>query len=254
MRLLKFLSVLLISAFTFFVAPGIKGLRAEEPQILHVSEPVDQLPSLLELMELTKKPVEAPKVECQSNPKLKTDRCVPKYRLSADINEDSTKPAIAWIEAANKAGADELLLEINTDGGEVPSGFELARAIEESDAPVTCVIDGNAISMGFYILQSCEKRVMTRRSRLMAHEPSWAFGASGHPNDWKAYADNLKTLADTFGYWCAHRLKVSLKEYHARVDGNQQWWLEADAAKKVGAVDEIIDTVKALHKQLLHKK
>src|SRR5688572_23201044 len=44
-----------------------------------------------------------PVVQCQSVDD--SDKCVPKYRLSDEINDQSTQRAIRWIEVANKAGA-----------------------------------------------------------------------------------------------------------------------------------------------------
>lgn len=258
MRLFKLLVVSLLTAFTFFVAPGISGLRAQEPQTLQPPSSAPAItprgPSLFELLAALEEEPALPVVECVSDARFKTDRCVPKYRFSEGVSDRAAKKAVAWIEAANKAGADEILLEINTGGGSVPAGFEISRAIEDSNAPVTCVVDGEAASMGFYVLQSCEKRLMTRRSRLMAHEPSLTGMMGGNPNDWQSITDNIKATAETMAWWCWHRLKVSRKFYDEKTVGSKQWWVLVDEAKKIGAVDDEVESVKLLHQQMLHGK
>lgn len=255
MRFLKLLVAVAVVAFTFLVAPGIAGLRAQEPQKVVPQAPiVPKAPSILDLLEAAEEPEPKPVVTCVSDPKVGNDRCVPKYRFSDHVDDKSTKRAIDWIKAANEAGADAILFEINSGGGSVPAGFELARAIEDSDAPVTCVVDGDAASMAFYLLQSCEKRMMTKRSRLMAHEPSLGGFMGGNPNNWQSLTDNLKTTAETMAYWCWHRLKISRKAYDEKTTGGKQWWFLSDEAKKVGAVDEIADSVKGVHKKMLGQK
>lgn len=184
-------------------------------------------------------------VEC-----VKGEKCVPTHRIATEIDEASTAKAIKWIEAANKAGASALLLEMNTPGGSVPDGFELAKAIENSAAPVSCVIDGEGASMGFYLLQSCEKRYMTKRSKLMAHEPALSGQMRGTPNQWQAITDMLKAERDALAEHCAARLKVSLKYYHSRTDGGQMWWMTHVEATKVAAVDEVVKSVKDLLQQM----
>jgi ATP-dependent protease ClpP protease subunit len=169
------------------------------------------------------------------------------------VNVDSVKKAIAWLDDAARAKPDAIVFEINTGGGSTVAGFELAKAIESSSTPITCVVDGEAASMGFYILQSCPVRAMTRRSSLMAHEVSFTIHGRGQPNFWRSIADWIKAHNDAFAEHCAHRLKITLAEYHARTDGGKMWWLNWEEALKVGAVDVVVDSVveveKALKKQ-----
>jgi ATP-dependent protease ClpP protease subunit len=201
------------------------------------------------LADMLKKAPAAPVVVCQSI--NGSDKCVPKYRLSDEINEQSTGRAIKWIEAANAAGADELLLELNTPGGSVDDGFELARAIEESEAPVTCVVDGDAASMGAYILESCGQRYMTRRSKIMFHEPSLSGNMRGTPNQWQAITDMLKATREAIAEHCVSRLKVTMAEYRNKTEGGKMWFLNWREAGAVAAVDGIVESVKKLHGKML---
>src|SRR5581483_5373793 len=82
-------------------------------------------------------------------------------KIDTVINDDT---AAAWIgqilEAAEKN--DYVTIELNTPGGSNYVGFKLAKAIEECGKPTICVVDGMAQSFGFYLLQSCSIRAMTK--------------------------------------------------------------------------------------------
>lgn len=243
-------------AFAFLAGTAGNILASPKPQYADPVEPKFEPEHNITLAELLGADDEDPDpvVECKSDAKEQNDRCVPYLRFSDEVNQKTSKHIVKWIEAANKAGADELLLEINTPGGSVPDGFEVSRAIEDSDAPVTCIVDGDADSMGFYILQSCTNRIMTPRSKLMAHEPAIGGMAHGQPNFWIGLAEMMKAERDSLAIHCQHRLKVSLAEYHKRTDGGLMWWMLSNDAKKFGAIDGVKDSVKKFHKELLHKK
>lgn len=92
-------------------------------------------------------------------------------RLTGEVDEDTAKATIVSLAALREMHAEAVVLEINSEGGEVEAGFVIAKAIEDSQAPVHCVVDGEALSMAYFILQSCDTRSITPRSKLMAHNP-----------------------------------------------------------------------------------
>jgi ATP-dependent Clp protease protease subunit len=245
---MKRVLVLLLGLFTFLAAPQIPTLRTASAAVVAatVNGPDPDIMKILEALE-KKDEVE---VSCESMDG--NDKCVPSYRFNEEVDESSAGRAIRWIQAANEAGADELMIEINTPGGSVPDGFELARAIENSEAPVTCVVDGDAASMGFYLLQSCDYRAMTKRSKLMAHEPALGGSFRGQPNQWEAIAQMMKAERDALAEHCNHRLNITLQRYHELTDGGKMWWLLHEEAKKVAAVDEVVKSVRSMHEKMLH--
>jgi ATP-dependent protease ClpP protease subunit len=100
-------------------------------------------------------------------------RQIPHIVLSTEIDSEVAEQTVAIFTMIN-AEPDRfpaVLFEINSPGGSV-AGFRIAKALEDSEVPVVCVVDGLAASMAFYILQSCDTRLMTGHSLLMAHEPS----------------------------------------------------------------------------------
>ena len=242
---MKRLAVLFLMCFTFLWAPQIPTLRTA-----FADEHAAKLPPELEA--LLNQSMPAPVVVCVSG--SSAPKCVPHYRFNDEVNGVSVHSAIAWIEAANEAGAAEILFEINSPGGSVPDGFELIKAIENSEAPVTCLVDQDALSMGSAILEACDHRAMVRRAKLMFHEPALSGQMGGQPNQWAAIAAMMKAEAEMLAEHCVHRMKISLKEYHAKTDGSQMWFLNHREAMKVGAIDEVVVSARSLLKRMQESK
>lgn len=170
---------------------------------------------------------------------------VPLIKFYTQVDEDSVNQAIDLIKAADDANVEAIIIEFNTPGGSVPDGFRLAKVIENNKIPVQCIVDGEAASMGFYLLQSCQYRAMTKRSILMAHEPSLGGIVSGQPTRWENIYNMMKALANAMAEHCSARLTVSAEEYKSRTVGGREWWLNWEEAKTVNAVDGVITSTKS---------
>lgn len=179
---------------------------------------------------------------------------VPHLRLNGEVNEDSRAKLIAELDQVNKDGASVIVLEINTPGGIIDEGFEMTKAIENSKAPVQCIVDGMAASMGFYILQGCSTRIMTTRSLLMAHEPATGGGIGGQPDVFKTMWTRLTKLWEVMARFEVHRMKISAKELLEKTSHGQEWWIDCDEAKQIGAVDVVVDSVNDTIKLYEHGK
>lgn len=189
-------------------------------------------------------------LRCSSRP------CVMSLRFDKRVGTDTVDPIVNLIALANHANADRVILEISTEGGEVTAGFDLVKAIEGSRAPVTCVVDYKAYSMGFFILQACAERVMTYRSSLMAHEVR-----EQTVNEVTVYADRLQSLADSlrvlsrgFAEHCARRMKVSLPEYLSHVGGAKDWYMDWEQALAAHAVDRVVTAPREVYETYAHPK
>lgn len=168
---------------------------------------------------------------------------VPKITFADEVNGESVAAAIDLINQANEAGAKAIIFEIDTPGGEIGTGFRLARAIEESKAPVVCVVDDSALSMGMYLLQSCKVRIMTKRSSLMIHEAGMGGMVMGHEVTWRNIAEALKAINKAMFEHVARRMTVKPEWIADKCRGGSQWWLNWDEALKVHAVDYVVTSV-----------
>ncbi len=191
------------------------------------------LPSPEELMTLLRgEPDEAEaSTKCPA-----TGHCVLYQRLDGPVEPERLAPIMETLKEA-KAG-QIVMLDINTPGGSVSAGFELEKALESTPAEVFCVVDGNAYSMGFFLLQSCQHRVMTKRSNLMAHEPL-EFTQGPTPltlNTLEGMTADLSATARGLAEQAIARLKMTYEQYVAKTRG-KNWFLAWPEAQAVSAVD-----------------
>lgn len=136
--------------------------------------------------------------------------------------------------------ADVIVLVLDTPGGYVAPARRAARAIETSATPIICLVDGNAMSAGFYILQSCAVRLMTPRSVLMAHEARVAI--QGEPNDAKDQIAGLDAVNMAMAWQNCRRLTIPIETCVASYRGHD-WFIPAGQALLIGAIDDLVPTV-----------
>lgn len=159
---------------------------------------------------------------------------VPIVLLNGAIDDDM---ATAFVQAFTAIGAvQRIVVEINSPGGGVDAGFLIARTMERSAARIYCIVDGDADSMAFYILQSCDVRAMTYRSVLMAHGPSLGLQGYFNRGATRSLLRRTEVLERALFEHMAHRLTIGREEFLRRIaDG--AWWMNFDEADQVGAVD-----------------
>jgi ATP-dependent protease ClpP protease subunit len=176
--------------------------------------------------------------------------CVPSYSLDESISEEEAEIFTKWLDKANALKPKAIVVLINTHGGSVDAGYDMIKAIEDSEAPVTCLVDIRAYSMGFAILQACDKRLMTKRSALMAHEIKMGGLIFGGKQTFGNIQKHLEVNDEAFSEQCAAKLKISLEEYRKRVAGGRDWFMAHKEAVEVGAVDGVAVSPKQLKEKL----
>lgn len=194
-----------------------------------------------------------------------TDRYwVPHLSFQGQINPTSSEELVKQLQRVEAAVADTedggtrtpdaVLLEINSGGGSVPAGFQIGKAIEDISVPVICVVDGDdgAQSMAYWVLQSCDVRVMTRRSVLMLHQPSLnLFGFGGQENDWRDKADSLRVLNRALLEHAARRMSVSVDEAQERTR-DRDWFFDWRDGLRYRAVDGVVTSVAEIRSSYEH--
>ena len=72
---------------------------------------------------------------------------------------------------------EELVLEINSIGGNVDAAAEIYSLIESTQNPTRAVIQSLAASAASYMIQSCDRVEISLPAQMMIHlASSWAFG------------------------------------------------------------------------------
>lgn len=243
-----FLSPIVAALALLFTGHYVSTITQITPPAI-VAKTGDQQPDIDEVIKkLFAKDEEAPAKLKIVKPKLEQgEHWVPIVRFTnTGINKSSVDKVSEIIQAVNDAGAEAIVLEISTLGGEVPSGYEFGRAIERSHAPVYCVVDGDAASMGFYVLQSCDVRLMTKRSVLMIHEPHIQGPEVGTANIYRNYEQLLHAATEAMLEHEAVKMKVSREVIRKHIENGQDWNILWEEALKIGAVDKIAPSVEAV--------
>ncbi|OZD48640.1 hypothetical protein CH252_19120 [Rhodococcus sp. 06-1477-1B] len=140
---------------------------------------------------------------------------------------------MARVLDALPASVEQIVLRINSPGGEVWEAMAILSMLGAHRATVTAVVDGIAASAASFIAAGCAETVMSKGSQMMLHSPlciSW-----GNAADMRKTADFLDVM------------EASCIEIYTEKAGNRNWpellaaetWLTAAAAVELGLADRI---------------
>lgn len=127
----------------------------------------------------------------------------------------------------------QIILRINSPGGEVFEGVSILNMFRAHKASVTAVVDGLAASAASFIAAGCDETVMSPGTQMMIHSPIvFAFGN----------ATDLRKTADVLD-----GLESSIVEIYTAKAGEKDWatlladdtWLTASEAVDLGLADRV---------------
>lgn len=195
----------------------------------------------LALTSLLALPLAAP-VARAADPRTKGDPVVLSQRIidiSGAISFDSMKKAQKELLDLASQGDEPIWIRINSPGGSVDAGLILIDTFKAVKAPVHCIVESSAYSMGAIILSYCDKRYGLPHATFMLHEAS--YGTSGEDPQNRSKLDFLTKYLDRMHEEIAKNIKMDLKKYRARI--RDAWWMLADEAKSVGLIQEVITNI-----------
>lgn len=170
---------------------------------------------------------------------------VPVLDLNTEVSDASVNPLIKEIALDNQDGAEAIILRINSPGGSVSAGELMDAALQDSKAPIICLVNGGmAASMAYYLLQSCDigNRVMTKDSILMAHSP--ADQAQGQPAHIRQFLKMLDALDEAMIEHMCEKTHLSFHAFKAKIAHDQEYWMTWREAMRIGAVDYTVNSSK----------
>lgn len=138
--------------------------------------------------------------------------------------------ALAEIDAA------EILLRVNSPGGDVFDGTAMYNALVDHPAYVTCRVEGLAASAASFIAQAADRVVMGRGAELMIHDASGF--CIGNAADMGEMAAILDRVSDGIAGIYHDRAGGSAKSWRDTMRGEQ--WYTADEAVTAGLADEVM--------------
>lgn len=181
--------------------------------------------------------------------KIDTSRLV---ILRGMVREDRTVPIVQDMIRMEKANNRKpIYLILRTSGGYVVHGNDLINAMESIKAPIICIIDQKAYSMGAVISSFCDKVYMHKRASLMFHE-SW-YGKEGYTSQMESFAKFLQRQSVEEDMDLYHKIIFRMKRkgvtpiitfeqyiYMTKVE----WWLTPVQAMESGLIDGVLNNLK----------
>jgi ATP-dependent protease ClpP protease subunit len=182
-----------------------------------------------------------------------TDRRRDWYRIEAKAD---TKAAEVWIYdaigadffgdgvsaksfAAELKGidAEQIVLHLNTPGGDAFQGLAIYNALKDHPAKVTVSVDGLAASAGSFIAQAGDRIRMNRGAQMMIHDA--AGFAMGNAADMTKLAEVLDKTSTSLAEIYASRAGGTVDDWREAMRAES--WYTATEAVDAGLADEMVN-------------
>lgn len=148
---------------------------------------------------------------------------------------DNTPPA-AVKKAIGEAGGDDITFMINSGGGDVFAGIEICYMIQSYAGNTTADIAGLCASIATVIACGADKVRGTAAMQYMIHNVSC--GAYGDYNIMDKTSQVLQNANKSISNIYRQKTGMTGDELLRLMD--EETWLDADRAKELGFIDEII--------------
>jgi ATP-dependent Clp protease protease subunit len=169
--------------------------------------------------------------------KLLDDRII---FLADEIDSDVCNIIKAQLLYLESVSDDDIKIYIDSPGGSVYSGLGLLDVMDFVKPDIVTINTGLAASMGAVILCSGTKgkRKALKRSRTMIHQPMSYGGYVQQASDMEIEAKEINSLKKELYEIISDRTNQSYDRVYK--DGDRDYWMTAQDAKKYGMIDEII--------------
>lgn len=148
----------------------------------------------------------------------------------------SSKTILKTLNDFREKNIPEVEVRINSAGGSLFEGFSIFNQLRDF-GNVTTIIDGIAASIASVIALAGDKILAYKNSYIFIHNP-WSI-AIGDTNDMNDSANDLSKFRDTL--IDIYRAKTGLTVDELKEMCNKSSFLNADEAKAIGLIDDIID-------------
>lgn len=143
---------------------------------------------------------------------------------------------LLFLESAD-SGKD-IQIYLNTPGGSVYAGLGIYDTMQYISPDVATICTGMAASMGAVLLCAGTKgkRTALTHSRVLIHQPMG--GASGQASDIEITAREIQKLKkELYEIIAKHSGQKYQKVWD---DGDRDFWMTAEEARKYGMIDEVL--------------
>lgn len=144
------------------------------------------------------------------------------------------------IEQIGEANGQDILVRINSVGGDVFEGMAIYNALKKYDGNVKVEIEGLSASMASIIMLAGDEVNASENSLIMVHNPS--AGVMGESKDLTKRAellDKMKSQMVTI-----YKGKSNLSEDEIITMMDEETWFTAEEAKNIGLIDNVTESIK----------
>jgi len=136
----------------------------------------------------------------------------------------------------------DISLYVNSPGGSVTAGMAIIDTMNHIKNDVSTVCIGMAASMGAVILSSGKKgkRYILPNAEVMIHQPLG--GAEGQASDIAIGAKHILKIREKLNKMLADNTGKTILQIEK--DGDRNFFMDAEEAKKYGIVDKIAPSMK----------
>jgi ATP-dependent Clp protease, protease subunit len=160
--------------------------------------------------------------------------------LSDEIDSDVCNIIKAQLLYLDTESNDDISIYIDSPGGSVYSGLGLLDVMDYVNSDIVTVNTGLAASMAAVVLCSGTngKRKSLKRSRTMIHQPLTYGGWMQQASDVEIEAKEMNHLKKELYKIISEKTGQPYDKVYK--DGDRDYWMSAQDAKKYGMIDEII--------------
>lgn len=143
----------------------------------------------------------------------------------------------AFRDELNALGdVDEIVVRLNSAGGDVFAGLHIYQLLKEHKAKVTVRVEGLAASIASIIACAGDTIIMPKGSMMMVHNP-WTSVWGAEANDLRHTADVLDKIRDALVEVYAEKTGMEAEDIKALMDA--ETWLTASEAIEKGFATEL---------------
>jgi ATP-dependent Clp protease protease subunit len=178
------------------------------------------------------------------------------YKIEASANDQAeilVYDVIGWpyndagdlVRYVNSLGDKDILVRLNTPGGDVFDGMAIFNSLANHKGKVTIRIEALAASMGSVLAMAGKEIQAYSNTMMMIHDP-WTYMA-GNQYELREMADLLEKISGNMLDVYAGRSKIGKREMKEIMKA--ETWYTAKEAKEKGFIDTILETGKAAKAQ-----
>jgi ATP-dependent protease ClpP protease subunit len=152
------------------------------------------------------------------------------YGIIGDSWWDDSTSAADVDMALKQAGSNDLVIHLNSPGGDAFDGIAIYNRLKKHEGKVTVHVDGWACSAASVIAMAADELIMGAGSMIMIHEASTIVW--GTKNHFRKEADVLEKLED--GIIDIYMMKANIEREEIKTMVDNETWFSANEAVEIG--------------------